>query len=378
MTSIRVVPVGALAALALATAASAGDVTVSEHGKTPEGATADLFTLTNDNGITVTISEFGGTVTSIMTPDKAGTMADIVLGHDSLAPYIGRAQSPYFGGIIGRYANRIAKGQFSIGSDSYQVSVNNGENHLHGGNAGFDQHLWDGTTFSNGEGVGVIFTYTSPDGEEGYPGALSMRVTYTLTNADDLRIDYYAVTDKATVVNMTNHSYFNLSGNAARDILGHELMIPGHFITPTDGGGIPTGDLMGVAGTPFDFSTPNVIGARIDTDNEQIKAGIGYDHNWVLDDGSDALKLAAVLSDPESGRLLEIWTTEPGIQFYTGNYLDGSITGKGGAVYNHRFGLCLEPQHFPDSPNQPNFPSTLLEPGESYQTTSIYHFAVAG
>lgn len=360
---------------ALATSASAATVSSAPFGKTAEGADVDLFTMTNKNGISVSVTEWGGVVQSVMTPDRRGKLEDIVLGHDTVDNYFGRDKNPFFGGIIGRYANRIAKGKFSINGTEYTLNLNNGENTLHGGNAGFDQQVWEGTTFENSDGAGVIFTRTSADGEEGYPGNLSLRVTYTLTDDNALRIDYFATTDKATVINLTNHSYWNLSGNAKRDVLGHELMIPASFITPTDAGGIPGGDLMGVSGTPFDFTSPHIIGERIDADHPQIKIGIGYDHNWVLNDTSDNLKLAAVLSDPESGRGLEIWSTEPGIQFYTGNYLDGSITGKGGAVYGHRFGLCLEPQHHPDSPNHPDYPSALLEPGQEYSETSIYQFS---
>ncbi|HKJ62442.1 MAG TPA: aldose epimerase family protein [Hyphomicrobiales bacterium] len=358
----------------LASQAPAAEVSSTSFGDAPNGAAVDLFTLKNKSGVTVKITEFGGTVTSIITPDREGKMGDIVLGHDDLKPYIGRSQNPYFGGTIGRYANRIAKGKFSIDGTEYTLATNNGENHLHGGNEGFDQRVWDGASFTNSHGAGVTFTRTSADGEEGYPGNVELTVRFTLTDADELKVEYFATTDKPTPINMTNHSYFNLSGDASRDVLGHVLTIPASFITPTDAGGIPTGELMGVNGTPFDFTTPREIGERIETKHPQIEIGLGYDHNWVLNNQSNVLKPAAVLTDPASGRSVEIATTEPAIQFYTGNYLDGSITGKGGAVYKHRYALCLEPQHYPDSPNHPDFPSTLLEPGETYQTTTVYKF----
>jgi aldose 1-epimerase len=353
------------------------DISLSSFGDAPNGAAVDLFTLRNRNGIVVKLTEFGGTVTSIVTPDREGRMADIVLGHDELESYIGRGRSPYFGAIIGRYANRIAGAKFSIRGTEYTVTANEGENHLHGGNNGFDQQVWEGMPFTNSHGVGVTFTRTSADGEEGYPGNVELTVRYTLTDSDELRIEYSATTDKPTPINMTHHSYFNLGGDASRDILGHVLTIPGDFITAIDSKAIPTGELISVSGTPFDFTSPHEIGERIGVEHPQIEAGVGYDHNWVLSNQSGDLKFAAVVTDPASGRRLEVSTTEPGIQFYSGNHLDGSIKGKGGTVYEPRCALCLEPQHYPDSPNHPEFPSTLVEPGETYKSTTVFKFTVA-
>jgi aldose 1-epimerase len=353
------------------------DVSSTSFGDAPDGAAVDLFTLRNRNGIIVKLTEFGGTVTSIVTPDRDGRMADIVLGHDELEPYIGRSRSPYFGAIIGRYGNRIGGARFSIGGTEYAVSANEGENHLHGGHQGFDQQVWEGMPFTNSHGVGVTFTRTSTDGEEGYPGNVELTVRYTLTDSDELRIEYLATTDKTTPINLTHHSYFNLGGDPSRDILGHVLTIPGELITAIDSKAIPTGELMSVSGTPFDFTLPHAIGERIGDKHPQIEAGVGYDHNWVLSKQSGDLKLAAVVTDPASGRRLEVSTTEPGIQFYSGNHLDGSIKGKGGTVYKPRCALCLEPQHYPDSPNHPEFPSTLVEPGETYKSTTVFKFTVA-
>jgi aldose 1-epimerase len=341
-----------------------------------DGRSAEVFTLSNANGIEARVTNFGGIILSLTTPDRAGRMADIVLGFDSLAPYL--AGTPYFGAIIGRYGNRIAWGSFAIDGDTFSLAKNNGPNHLHGGVRGFDKVLWDAEPFANETGQGLILRYTSPDGEEGYPGTLQATVTYTLTDENELIVDYVATTDKATPVNLTQHSYFNLSGAGSGDILGHELLIAASAYTPVDSTLIPTGEITPVEGTPFDFRTPTAIGARIDADDPQIRNGPGYDHNFVLDRTGEGLQLAARVTDPGSGRTLEIRTMEPGLQFYSGNFLDGTITGKGGHGYGHRSGFCLETQHYPDSPNQPSFPSTILRPGEEYRTRTVFAFGVAG
>ena len=299
-----------------------------------------------------------------------------MLGFDSLEPY--DAGSPYFGSIIGRYGNRIARGRFTLDGDTFALATNNGANHLHGGDVGFDKVVWAGEPFERDDAVGVVFTYTSPDGEEGYPGTLEVHVTYTLTDAGELVFDYHATTDRATPVNLTQHSYFNLAGSAADDILGHLLTIDAGRYTPVDTTLIPTGELAPLDGTPFDFRAPTAIGARIDDDHPQLAAGLGYDHNYVLDRTAEGgLQRAALIHEPVTGRTLEIRTEEPGIQFYSGNFLDGTITGKGGRVYGHRSGFCLETQHFPDSPNQPGFPSTILRPAEEYGTRTVLIFGVS-
>jgi aldose 1-epimerase len=296
-----------------------------------------------------------------------------VLGFDQLSGYL--KQPPYFGAIVGRYGNRIAKGVFAIDGATFHLATNNGPNHLHGGVRGFDKQLWNAESFRRGGDVGVVYTLTSPDGDEGYPGALNVKVTYTLAADDTLTVDYAATTDKPTVVNLTQHSYFNLAGSG--DILNHRLTIDADRYTPVDSTLIPTGELALVDGTPFDFRQPTAIGARIDADNEQIRNGGGYDHNWVLNGAAGALRHAARLEDPSSGRTLDVATTEPGLQFYSGNFLDGTLTGKGGRVYQKRAALCLETQHFPDSPNHPDFPSTVLRPGARYQSKTVFTFGVA-
>jgi len=343
-------------------------------GTMPDGTTIEAFTLTNAHGITLRAITYGGIITSLQTPDRNGQPGDIVLGFDAIDGYL--KDPPYFGAIIGRYGNRIAKGRFTLDGQTYTLATNNGENHLHGGIKGFDKIVWDAAPFENERGVGVIFRHTSPDGDEGYPGALTVEVTYTLTPDDELVVDYHATTDKATPVNLTQHSYFNLAGDGAGDILGHVLQIDASHYTPVDAGLIPTGEIAPVEGTPFDFRTPTAIGARIGDDNEQLKLGGGYDHNFVLDRASDGLVHAARVVEPTSGRTLDVSTTEPAIQFYSGNFLDGTITGKGGHVYNHRNGFCLETQHYPDSPNQPEFPSTILRPGDDYRSQTVFKFGV--
>ena len=348
-------------------------VTRAPYGKMPDGAAVEIFTLTNANGIEVKAIEYGGIITSLRTPDRSGRMGDIVLGFPSLDGYL--KDHPFFGAIIGRFGNRIGKGQFTLNGQTYKLATNNGPNHLHGGNKGFDKVLWTGEPVAGQNAV--AFTRTSPDGEEGYPGNLAVRVTYTLTDRNELVVEYHATTDKATPVNLTQHSYFNLAGHGSGGILGHELMLNADRYTPVDDTLIPTGDLASVAGTPFDFRKSTAIGARITQTDPQLTNGKGYDHNWVLNRKGDGLQLAARVIEPKTGRTLEVATTEPGIQFYSGNFLDGTLTGKDGAVYKHRTGFCLETQHFPDSPNKPAFPSTILKPGAEYRTRTVFTFGVA-
>ncbi len=349
------------------------DINVTTFGKTPEGQEVKLYSLRNANGVKADIMTYGATVVSLEAPDSQGQMDDIVLGYDNLDGYL--KVSPYFGAIVGRYGNRIGKGRFTLDGVTYdKLALNNNGHHLHGGLQGFDKVVWGHRPIWKSDSVGVELTYLSKDGEEGYPGNLKATVTYTLTNKDELRIDYLATTDKATPVNLTHHGYFNLTGGE-RDILGHVLMLNADRFTPVDSGLIPTGELAPVEGTPMDFRKPTPIGARIEADFEQLKAGGGYDHNWVLNRRGGGLSLAAQVTEPTTGRVMEVWTTEPGVQFYAGNFLDGTITGKEGKVYQHRWGFCLETQHYPDSPNQPNFPSTILRPGQKYETTTVYRFA---
>jgi aldose 1-epimerase len=343
-------------------------------GKTEDGMAVDIYSLTNATGMTVKITNYGGIVTSIFVPDENGNLGDVVLGYDNLEGYL--KNNPYFGCIIGRYGNRIARGQFMLNGKSYNLVTNNEPNHLHGGVKGFDKVVWAAKEVKGEDTIGLELTYLSKDGEEGYPGNLSVKVSYTLTNDNALQIDYQASTDQPTIVNLTNHSYFNLKDAGASPILDHELMLDADYFTPVDSTLIPTGKLRAVAGTPFDFKKSAKIGARIGADDEQIKFGLGYDHNFVLNGNAGELRLVGKLIESTTGRVVEVWTTEPGIQFYSGNFLDGSITGKNGTVYSYRHGLCLETQHYPDSPNQPNFPSTVLNPGEKYQTTTVYKFLV--
>jgi aldose 1-epimerase len=326
-----------------------------------------LFTLKNKNGMVVKITNYGGIVTSILTPDKNGDFDDVVLGYDNLDGYLN--ETPYFGAIVGRYANRIAKGSFTIDGKSYSLAINNGPNSLHGGIKGFDKVVWDAEQFEKRDGVGIKLHYLSRDGEEGYPGNLDTYVTYILTNDNELKIDYSATTDKATPVNLTHHSYFNLGGTSGKDILNHTLFIDAGKYTVVDETLIPTGELRDVTGTPMDFRKPATVGSRI----EQVEGG--YDHNYVLKNNGKPAKIAE-LYDTLSGRVMDVFTTEPGVQFYSGNFLDGSITGKKGIVYGKHFGLCLEAQHFPDSPNHPEFPNTILRPGKKYTQTTIYKFGV--
>ena len=345
-------------------------VTRQPFGKTGDGTPVDAYTLVNAKGVEVRVITYGGIITSIKVPDRAGAFADVVHGFDTIDGYLG--EHPYFGAIVGRYGNRIGRAQFTLNGRTYTLAANNGANHLHGGRRGFDKFVWQAEPLAGG--AGLTLTRTSPDGEEGYPGNLKVRVTYTLTEASEIRIDYEATSDQATPVNLTNHSYFNLAGHDAGDVLDHVLTLHADRYTPVDAGLIPTGELMPVAGTPFDFSSPTRIGERIDQRNDQLKYGIGYDHNWVLNRKGSGLVLAARLVEPRSGRALEVRTTEPGLQFYTGNFLDGSVRGKGGRRYARRSALCLETQHFPDSPNKPGFPTTILEPGRTYRTQTVFAF----
>ena len=342
-------------------------------GKTADGTEVFLYTLRNKNGMEAVISNYGGTVVSLRVPDREGKMADIVLGFDSLSSYM--KDSPYFGALIGRYGNRIGKGMFELNGTKYKLAVNNGTNALHGGMKGFDKVFWTVDDQESQPGSSLVLRYLSKDMEEGYPGNLSVKVVYSVTDSNELKIEYSATTDKPTVLNLTHHSYFNLAGAGNGNILNHELFIDADRFTPVDSGLIPTGELRSVKGTPMDFTTPTLIGARIDSPYEQLKKGGGYDHNWVLNKTANTYGLAARAYEKTSGRVMEVFTTEPGIQFYSGNFLDGTLTGKDGKKYEHRSGFCLETQHFPDSPNKPQFPSTVLNPGQSYSSTTVYRFS---
>jgi aldose 1-epimerase len=367
MTTIRALLIGA-AGLGLASADSGSRFRAAAFGRTPQGESVDLYTLEN-GAVEAAITNYGATLVRLSAPDRNGKTADVLLGFDTLAGYLG--EHPYFGSTVGRYANRIAKGRFSLGGVEYTLARNDGENHLHGGVRSFGRVLWKGRDASDAAGPAVELSYVSRDGEEGYPGELSAKVTYRLSAAGELRIDYEATTTRETVVNLTNHAYFNLA--AAGDVLGHELWIDADRFTPVDAGLIPTGELRGVAGTPFDFRQPAPIGARIDQQDEQLKLGRGYDHNFVLNgSGGAAPRAVARVREPGSGRVLQVLTTEPGLQLYSGNFLDGSVKGKGGTAYERRSGFCLETQHYPDSPNKPAFPSTVLKPGGRYRSTTVY------
>jgi len=354
---------------------SKGRLSKREFGKLADGTTVDIYTLRNRNGVQVEITNYGGAVVSIKTPDRRGQMADIVLGYSDLGGYV--ADTSYFGALIGRYANRIAQGKFTLNGVEYQLAQNNGVNHLHGGVRGFNKVVWYAIELNLRDGVLLQLAYVSKDKEEGYPGNLSVIATYMLTDANDLRIVYTATTEKETVVNLTHHSYFNLAGAGAGDVLNHQLKINANGFTPVDETLIPTGELKTVKGTPFDFSRATAIGSRINKADEQLIRGKGYDHNFVLNKKGHELSLAASVYEPSSGRAMEMWTTEPGMQLYTGNFLD-KVHGKAGKIYNYRGGFCLEAQHFPDSPNKPSFPSTVLKPGQRYTQTTVYKFMVRG
>lgn len=343
-------------------------------GKMPDGADVEIYTLSNKNGIEARIMTYGGIIVSLRTPDRKGTLEDIVLGFENLPDYF--KEEPYFGALIGRYGNRIGKGKFKLGGTEYKLAVNNGENHLHGGLKGFDKVLWAGKPSETATSCSLELSYTSKDGEEGYPGTLKTTVTYTLNDQNEFQIDYKATTDKDTVVNLTNHTYFNLRGAGEGEILSTELMINADRFTPVDAGLIPTGATKPVKNTPFDFTKPKPIGGNImDDSDEQIKFGGGYDHNFVLNKGGGGLTKAAEAYDSKTGRVLEVSTTEPGVQFYTGNFLDGKLFGKGNKAYNKRYAFCLETQHYPDSPNKPEFPTTVLRPGEEYKSRTVWKFS---
>ena len=346
--------------------------TSASFGKTTDGTEVQLFTLTNANGVKASITNFGGILTSLMVPDKDGKLGDVILGFDNVGGYQSPEflkSGPYFGALIGRYGNRIKDGKFTLDGKAYTLAKNNGANTLHGGKVGFDKVVWQAESGTSAEGQSLKLTYLSKDGEEGYPGNLNVTVVYTLTADNALKIDYTATTDKATVVNLTNHAYFNLNHGAGKDILGHEVTLPADRYNVVDAGLIPTGELRPVKGTPFDFTTPHAIGERI----AQVPGG--YDHNWVLNTPTGQ-HAAATVYEPATGRTMEVTTDQPGIQFYTGNFLDGTLTGKGGTVYGKNAGFCLDTQHFPDSPNQPKFPSTVLKPGETFHSVSTYKFGV--
>ena len=335
-----------------------------------------LYELTNNAGTTVKITNYGATITSIKVVDRDGKFADIALGYDRAEDYMNAVDKPYFGSIVGRYGNRIAKGRFSLEGKIYTLATNNGPNHLHGGIIGFDKVVWDATPIRGQEYTGVELTYRAKDREEGYPGNLDIKVTYKLTTENELVIEYDATTDKATPVNLTNHTYFNLAGEGNGTILDHELMINADYYTPVDETLIPIGKIDPVKGTPFDFTRPKAVGRDINQDNPQLTFGGGYDHNFVLNKEAEGLTLSATVYEPKSGRFMEVFTEEPGVQFYCGNFLDGRLIGKSGKPYIYRGGFCLETQHYPDSPNQPNFPNTLLRPGDVYSTKTSYRFSV--
>lgn len=347
-------------------------MTKQNWGATPQGERVDLFTLRNSKGLETTITNYGGRIVTLKAPDRDGHFADIVLGFDDLPQYL--QKNPFFGALVGRYANRIANGQFQLDGHTYKLAKNNGENTLHGGLLGFDKKVWQAEEAS---GPSLRLTYISKDGEEGFPGTLTTTVTYTLTEENELKLDYQATTDKNTVLNLTNHSYFNLSGAGSGQILNHVITINADRFTPSDAHQIPTGEIESVEGTPFDFRKPVAVGARINDNNEQLKYGDGYDNNFVVNRVGAGPSFAARAMDPKSGRVMEVLTTQPGVQFYTGNHLANGIKGKGGATYGYRDALCFETQHFPNSPNQPNFPSTELKPGEQFHQVTIFKFSVA-
>ena len=371
------VPLVPFAAAQDATPSAAGGIASESWGEV-DGEQVTLFTLTNANGMEVKITNYGGIITSVVVPDRDGNMENVTLGFDNLDAYV--EGHPYFGNITGRYANRIARGTFDIDDENFYLALNNGPNTLHGGDVGFDKVVWVAEEVSGEGEVGVKLSRVSPDMEEGYPGNLTVEVTYTLTDNDEIRIDYHATTDEPTVVNLTNHAYWNLAGDGSGTTENHLLTLMASNYTPVDANLIPTGEIAPVAGTPMDFTTPHAIGERIRDDFEQLLLGRGYDHNYVLDRESPddtSLIVAAVVEEPETGRTLTISTTEPGIQFYSGNFLDATEIGAAGKMYRQGDGFALETQHFPDSPNQPNFPDTVLEPDEEFNSTTVYAFSVS-
>ncbi len=363
---------GAAGLVGCAANSSSPQMSRQPFGQTKDGVAVDIFTLRNSKGAEARISNYGGLVVSLKVPDRDGHLGDVVLGYDTLAAYI--KDSPYFGAMIGRYGNRIAKGKFTLDGKDYTLAVNNGPNALHGGKKGFDKVVWTPKVIATSDGAALELSYVSKDGEEGYPGTLTVTAVYTLTEDNALKLEYTATTDKDTVVNLTQHSYFNLAGKG--EILNHEVEMPASKFTPVDSTLIPIGELRPVEGTPFDFRKATAIGARIKQDDEQLKFGNGYDHNFVLDKPMGELGLCARVYEPATGRVLEVLSTEPGLQFYSGNFLDGSNKGKGGVAYQFRNGFCMEPQHYPDSPNQPNFPSVVLKPGQTYKNTIVFKFSV--
>lgn len=353
-------------------AKASASVERTAFGALPDGTAVDLYTLTNANGMEVRVTNYGGIITTLKTPDRDGKLGDITLGYDSLDGYL--KSSPYYGAIVGRYANRIGNAQFKLDSHTYKLPANDGPNTLHGGLIGFDKAVWQAEPFEKPGEVGVVFTHTSRDGDQGFPGTLATRVTYTLTDHNELAFDFHATTDKPTVVNLTQHAYFNLAGEGSGDVLGHELTINADRYTPVDAKLIPLGELASVAGTPFDFRSKTAIGTHIDAAHPQLELGKGYDHNYVLNRTAAGLVLAARVEEPKTGRVMEVRTTEPGMQFYTGNHLDGAVPAKSGHRYDSRGAFCLETQHFPDSPNKPDFPTTTLRPGEEYRSRTVYTF----
>jgi aldose 1-epimerase len=374
MTRGLAVVAGLLMAMETGMAAQGRGITKETWGKTATGETVERYTLTNAKGASVQIITLGGTVTSIKVPDRAGALGEVTLGFDSLEGYL--KPHPFFGVLVGRYGNRIGNATFTLDGKTYTLAKNNGENSLHGGRKGFDKYVWKAREVPSRDGLAIELTHVSPDGDEGFPGALTATVVYTWTDANGLRIDYTATTDKPTVVNLTNHAYFNLSSGAASTILDHELMLAADHFTPVDKGLIPTGEIRAVKGTPFDFTTSRKIGQHIDATDEQIQFGGGYDHNFVLKGNAGSMRMAARVVERTSGRVMDVTTTEPGVQFYTGNFLDGTLVGRGGKTYGKRAGFCLETQHYPDSPNKPKFPSVVLRPGEKYRTSTQYTFSV--
>ena len=371
LTLLSLTLFAALLAGCSSTRPAGNEISRRPFGRTKDGTEVFLFTLRNAKGAEAQISNYGGIVTSLKAPDRSGRLGDVVLGYDNLEDYL--KESPYFGALIGRYGNRIARGHFSLDGKEYTLVTNNYPNALHGGTKGFDKVVWEPSVVATPQGAGLKLTYLARDGEEGYPGNLSVTVVYSLTDDNALRVDYTATTDKDTIINLTQHSYFNLAGRDS--ILSHVVMIPADKFTPVDSTLIPTGELRPVAGTPFDFRTPTPIGARIAQDDEQLKFGKGYDHNWVINKPMGQYGLMARVTEPTSGRTLEVFSTEPGLQFYSGNFLDGTLKGKSGWVYQFRNGFCMEPQHYPDSPNKPEFPSVVLKPGQVYHNLIVYKFS---
>jgi len=369
---VKIGTIACVAAFMATTTARAGNIEKRDFGKLPDGTPVFEYTLTNAKNMSVGVINYGGIITSIKVPDRDGKLDNVVLGFRNIDDYVNK--NPYFGVIAGRYANRIANAKFTLDGEEYKLAANNGPNSLHGGVKGFDKHIWQVKELQGSDSVGLELAYLSPDGDEGYPGNLDVKVTYTLNDKNEFRIDYAATTDKATVVNLTSHSYFNLAGNGSGTVLDHKLTINADRYTPVDATSIPTG-IASVEGTPFDFRQPTRIGDRIRDGDQQLVYGRGYDHNWVLSRPNDgSLALAARLEDAKTGRIMEIETTEPGIQFYTGNFLDGTLVGSAGKMYRQGDGLCLETQHFPDSPNHPDFPSTVLKPGAVYKTSTVHRF----